>query len=134
MLSNGERIAANTVIPAAGVRAHPLTEQIPGERDGSGRVIGDAFLRAPAAAGIFVTGDTVKAATDDLGNHNLMTCQHAMSLGRVAGHNAAAELAGLPTHPYSQPKYVTCPDLGPRARCIPKAGSAVRFTRQEGKR
>ena len=114
MLSNGERIAANTVIPAAGVRAHPLTEQIPGERDGSGRVIGDAFLRAPAAAGIFVTGDTVKAATDDLGNHNLMTCQHAMSLGRVAGHNAAAELAGLPTHPYSQPKYVTCTDLGPR--------------------
>ena len=64
MLSNGERIAANTVILAAGVRAHPLTEQIPGERDGSGRVIGDA-LRAPAAAGIFVTGDTVKAATDD---------------------------------------------------------------------
>ena len=50
MLSNGERIAANTVILAAGVRAHPLTEQIPGERDGSGRVIGDAFLRAPAAA------------------------------------------------------------------------------------
>jgi len=75
MLSNGERIAANTVILAAGVRAHPLTEQIPGERDGSGRVIGDAFLRAPAAAGIFVTGDTVKAATDDLGNHNLMTCR-----------------------------------------------------------
>lgn len=61
-----------------------------------------------------MTGDTVKAATDDLGNHNLMTCQHAMSLGRVAGHNAAAELAGLPTHPYSQPKYVTCLDLGPR--------------------
>lgn len=123
-LSNGERIAANTVILAAGVRAHPLTEQIPGERDGSGRVIGDAFLRAPAAAGIFVTGDTVKAATDDLGNHNLMTCQHALSLGRVAGHNAAAELAGLPTHPYSQPKYVTCLDLGPGARSIPKAGSA----------
>lgn len=124
MLSNGERIAANTVILAAGVRAHPLTEQIPGERDGSGRVIGDAFLRAPAAAGIFVTGDTVKAATDDLGNHNLMTCQHALSLGRVAGHNAAAELAGLPTHPYSQPKYVTCLDLAPGGRCIPKAGSA----------
>ena len=81
-----------------------------------------------------MTGDTVKAATDDLGNHNLMTCQHAMSLGRVAGHNAAAELAGLPTHPYSQPKYVTCLDLGPWARCIPKAGSAVRFTRQEGKK
>jgi len=35
-----------------------------------------------------------------------------MSLGRVAGHNAAAELLELPLHPYSQPKYVTCLDLG----------------------
>ncbi|CAI2092756.1 FAD-dependent oxidoreductase [Serratia marcescens] len=135
MLSNGERIAANTVILAAGVRAHPLTEQIPGERDGNGRVIGDAFLRAPAATGIFVTGDTVKAATDDLGNHNLMTCQHAMSLGRVAGHNAAAELAGLPTHPYSQPKYVTCLDLGPWGALYTEGWDRqVRFTRQEGKK
>lgn len=135
MLSNGERIAANTVILAAGVRAHPLTEQIPGERDANGRVIGDAFLRAPAAAGIFVTGDTVKAATDDLGNHNLMTCQHAMSLGRVAGHNAVAELVGLPTHPYSQPKYVTCLDLGPWGALYTEGWQRqVRFTRQEGKK
>ncbi|MEL5646429.1 FAD-dependent oxidoreductase [Serratia ureilytica] len=135
MLSNGERIAANTVILAAGVRAHPLTEQIPGERDANGRVIGDAFLRAPAAAGIFVTGDTVKAATDDLGNHNLMTCQHAMSLGRVAGHNAAAELTGLPAHPYSQPKYVTCLDLGPWGALYTEGWQRqVRFTRQEGKK
>lgn len=135
MLSNGERIAANTVILAAGVRAHPLTEQIPGERDANGRVIGDAFLRAPAAAGIFVTGDTVKAATDDLGNHNLMTCQHAMSLGRVAGHNAAAELVGLPTHPYSQPKYVTCLDLGPWGALYTEGWERqVRFTREEGKK
>lgn len=135
MLSNGERIAANTVILAAGVRAHPLTEQIPGERDANGRVIGDAFLRAPAAAGIFVTGDTVKVATDDLGNHNLMTCQHAMSLGRVAGHNAAADLVGLPTHPYSQPKYVTCLDLGPWGALYTEGWQRqVRFTRQEGKK
>ncbi|MBH3024331.1 FAD-dependent oxidoreductase [Serratia marcescens] len=135
MLSNGERIAANTVILAAGVRAHPLTEQIPGERDANGRVIGDAFLRAPAAAGIFVTGDTVKAATDDLGNHNLMTCQHAMSLGRVAGHNAAAELTGLPAHPYSQPKYVTCLDLGPWGALYTEGWERqVRFTREEGKK
>ncbi|MEQ8659635.1 MAG: NAD(P)/FAD-dependent oxidoreductase, partial [Gammaproteobacteria bacterium] len=27
--------------------------------------------------------------------------------------NAAADLLGLPLHPYSQPKYVTCLDLGP---------------------
>ncbi|CAI0714287.1 NAD(P)/FAD-dependent oxidoreductase [Serratia quinivorans] len=134
-LSNGERIAANTVILAAGVRANPLVEQIPGERDGSGRIVGDAFLHAPAAVGVFVTGDTVKAASDELGNHNLMTCQHAMSLGRVAGHNAAAELVGLPLHPYSQPKYVTCLDLGAWGALYTEGWDRqVLFTRAEGKK
>lgn len=111
-LSDGARIASQTVVWTAGVRAHPLTAQLPGAHDALGRVIGDAFLHAPAAPGVFVAGDTVKAATDDMGNFNLMTCQHALSLGRVAGYNAAAELLGLPLHPYSQPKYVTCLDLG----------------------
>lgn len=134
-LSTGERIATNTVILAAGVRAHPLVAQIPGERDSAGRILGDAFLHAPAVEGVFVTGDTVKAATDELGNHNLMTCQHAMSLGRVAGHNAAAELVGLLAHPYSQPKYVTCLDLGPWGALYTEGWDRqVRFTREEGKK
>lgn len=42
-----------------------------------------------------------------------MSCQHAMNLGRSAGHNVAADLLGHPTRPYRQPKYVTCLDLGP---------------------
>lgn len=52
----------------------------------------------------FVAGDTVKVAINDLGNFNVMSCQHAHSLGRVAGYNAAAELVGLPLHQYSQEK------------------------------
>ena len=41
-----------------------------------------------------------------------MTCQHAIALGRSAGNNAAADLLGVQPLPYSQPKYVTCLDLG----------------------
>lgn len=111
-LSNGERLEALTVVWTAGLRAHPLAGQIPGEHDELGRVIGDGFLRAPSAEGVFVTGDLVKVPTDDQGHYNVMSCQHAMSLGRVAGHNAMAELLGLPLHRYRQPKYVTCVDLG----------------------
>src|SRR5262249_26122039 len=37
-LSDGERIETETVIWAAGIRAAPLTEQIPGERDRFGRL------------------------------------------------------------------------------------------------
>jgi NADH dehydrogenase len=110
--AHGERIDSLTVIWTAGMRASPLAAQIPGERDRLGRVHADPFLRAMDALDVFVAGDTAHAATDDQGNVASMSLQHALSLGRVAGHNAAAELVGLPLHPYSQPKYVTCLDLG----------------------
>lgn len=112
-LANGERIVANTVIWTAGPRAQALAAQIEGEHDRFGRVHADAYLHAKGVKDVFVTGDTALAATDDDGNVASMSCQHALSLGRVSGHNAAAELVGLPLHPYSQPKYVTCLDLGP---------------------
>ncbi len=70
-------------------------------------------LRLPAAREIFAAGDTACAATDGSGNHSLMSCQHALMLGRFAGHNAAADLIGQDLLPYSQERYVTCLDLGP---------------------
>ncbi|WP_407278145.1 FAD-dependent oxidoreductase [Aromatoleum evansii] len=112
-LSSGERIETETVVWTAGARANALAAQIPGEHDRLGRLVADAYLHAQGTSDIFVTGDVARAAADDLGNVALMSCQHALSLGRVAGHNAAAELVDLPLHPYSQPKYVTCLDLGP---------------------
>lgn len=112
-LSSGERIESHTVVWTAGARAHALAAQIPGEHDRLGRLVADPFLHAQGTSDIFVAGDVARAAADDVGNIALMSCQHALSLGRVAGYNAAAELLDLPLHPYSQPKYVTCLDLGP---------------------
>jgi len=111
--STGGRIETNTVIWAAGARADELAAQIAGEHDPLGRVHADQYLRAKQVKDTFVTGDVAMVATDREGHLASMSCQHALSLGRVAGHNAAAELVGLPLHPYSQPKYVTCLDLGP---------------------
>ncbi|WP_278491916.1 NAD(P)/FAD-dependent oxidoreductase [Acinetobacter gyllenbergii] len=134
-LSNGERIETETVIWTAGMRANSLTAQIAGEKDNLGRILGDAYLHAPEAKHIFVTGDTVKVPTDNLGNFNVMSCQHAMSLGRVAGYNAAAELVDLPLHPYSQPKYVTCVDLGPWGALYTEGWDRqVQFVREEAKK
>ncbi len=74
------------------------------------------------------------AATDDDGNTALMCCQHALSLGRVAGHNAAAELLGLPTVRYSQPEYVTCLDLGPWGAVYTEGWERqVKLVREEAK-
>lgn len=110
--SDGHRIESKTVIWTAGVRASPLTSQINAARDHYGRLHVNSELRVMGVPTVFATGDVAYAAVDDKGNHALMSCQHAISLGRTAGNNAAADLIGQPTRPYSQPKYVTCLDLG----------------------
>jgi NADH dehydrogenase len=111
-LSNGERIESATLIWAAGIRAAPLTAQIPGERDNFGRLLVDRELRVAGVPGVFATGDAAKAACDDDGNYALMSCQHATRMGAFAGNNAAAELLGEPAMLYHQKAYVTCLDLG----------------------
>lgn len=112
-LENGQRIEADTVIWTAGARASELTAQIPAERDRFGRLHVDRDLKVAGIESVYATGDCAYAATDDEGNYATMSCQHAMNLGRSAGHNAAADLIGEAPIPYSQPKYVTCLDLGP---------------------
>ncbi|WP_426613263.1 NAD(P)/FAD-dependent oxidoreductase [Bradyrhizobium sp. McL0616] len=111
-LSSGEHIETATVIWAAGMRAAPLTGQIPAERDKSGRLVVDRELRVPSVDGVFATGDAAKALCDDKGTYALMSCQHATRMGAFAGNNAAAELLGVPTKAYHQQAYVTCLDLG----------------------
>lgn len=111
-LGDGQRIDSATVIWAAGMRAAPLTAEIPSERDNFGRLIVGRDLRVPGVADVFATGDAAKVACDDLGNHALMSCQHATRMGAFAGNNAAAELLGVPGQPYHQEAYVTCLDLG----------------------
>ncbi|MGY2170398.1 NAD(P)/FAD-dependent oxidoreductase [Pseudomonas gingeri] len=111
-LADGRRIEAKTVIWTVGFRANPLTAQIPGERDPLGRLYVDPHLKVLGQDAVYAAGDVAYAATDELGNVAAMSCQHAISLGRHAGNNVAAELIGVPVKPYSQPKYVTCLDLG----------------------
>jgi len=111
-LSDGSRVAASSVVWTAGPMASRLTQQVPGARDALGRLRCASDLRVEGVEHVFAAGDTALARTDDLGNHALMSCQHAMSLGRSAGHNAVCDLLGKPTRPYRQEKYVTCLDLG----------------------
>ncbi|CEL09296.1 hypothetical protein ASPCAL12434 [Aspergillus calidoustus] len=111
-LASGERIETKTAIWTAGVRATPLTQQIPAPKDALSRLEVDSHLRVPSFPKILATGDTAHAATDKLGNYALMSCQHAIPMGRVSGHNAAADLLGEPLIPYSHETYGCCLDLG----------------------
>lgn len=138
-LSNGGHIETETVIWAAGIRAAPLTQQIPAERDNFGRLLVDRRLQVPGVPGVFATGDAARAACDDHGNYALMSCQHATRMGAFAGNNAAAELLGVPTRPYHQKTYVTCLDLGEAGalftrgweRKVEMVGEVAKKTKQE---
>jgi NADH dehydrogenase len=138
-LSSGEHIQAETVIWAAGMRAAPLTQKIPAERDNLGRLLVDRNLRVSGMIDIFATGDAARAHCDDDGNYALMSCQHATRMGAFAGYNAAAELLGLPTKSYHQKAYVTCLDLGEAGalftrgwdRKVEMVGDVAKKTKQE---
>jgi NADH:quinone reductase (non-electrogenic) len=138
-LSSGEHIETETVIWAAGIRAAPLTQQIPAERDNFGRLLVDRDLRVPGVDGVFATGDAARAACDNDGNYALMSCQHATRMGAFAGNNAAAELLGVPTKHYHQKGYVTCLDLGEAGalfttgweRKVAMVGDVAKKTKQE---
>ena len=116
--SSGERIETMTAAWTAGVAATALTKQIPSEKDRFGRLHVDENLRVKAQRDVFAAGDTAYASTDNKGNHALMSCQHAIVLGRTAGHNVAADLLGIPFVPYSQVQYGTCLDLGPAGAVV----------------
>lgn len=133
-LTDGQRIDTKTVVWTTGVRASSLTEQIPAERDHLGRLHVDSHLKVIGQDDIYATGDVAYAASDDIGNYALMTCQHAISLGRHAGNNVAAHILGVDPTPYSQPKYVTCLDLGSWGAVYTEGWDRqVKLVKQEGK-
>ncbi|KAK5626324.1 hypothetical protein RRF57_002039 [Xylaria bambusicola] len=120
-LSTGERIETLTAVWTAGVAATPLTKQVSEKRDALGRLHVDQDLRVASVKDVFAAGDAASAVADESGGHCAkMSCQHAGPLGRVAGNNAAAELLGISTFPYSQPIYRVCVDLGAAGAVVGK--------------
>lgn len=111
-LSDGTELAARTVVWSAGIAASPLTRHVPGRRDRLGRLYVDADLRVPEVPTVFAAGDTA-AAVAETDQMVMPSCQHAIPLGKHAGHNAAADLLGLPIAAFDPAPYVTCLDLGP---------------------
>jgi NADH:ubiquinone reductase (H+-translocating) len=110
-LSSGEEIPTATVVWCAGMRAHPLVAELPGEHDRFGRVTVDRSLKVVDADDVFAAGDAAAALVD--GEHwSVMSCQHARPMGRLAGHNVVCDLIGTAPILLEIGYYVTCLDLG----------------------
>jgi NADH:ubiquinone reductase (H+-translocating) len=112
VLSNGQRVAAATVVWCAGMRANPLTALFGIELDRLGRLPVDDYLQVVGVPGVFAAGDVAAAKMDDQ-HLSVMSCQHGRPMGRYAGYNVVSDLLGEPMLALRIPWYVTVLDLGP---------------------
>ena len=117
-LTGGETLPCRTVVNTTGMRASPLAQSLGVPLDGIGRLPTDEMLRVDGRPAVFAAGDIAHARVDDAGHVALMSCQHAMPMGKAAGYNAARSLLGLDLRPYRQERYVTCLDLGRRGAVL----------------
>jgi NADH:quinone reductase (non-electrogenic) len=136
-LDNGDQIAAATTIWTGGFRANALAAQLGAPVDDAGRVAVDEFLHVAGVSNVFAAGDVARAIADRRGQETYiapMSCQCAIPMGEIAGHNAAADLLGVPGRRFAHPDYVTCLDLGPAGALFMEGWTrAVRLTGLWGK-
>ncbi len=98
VIVGGERIAAKTIIWAAGVQASPAGRWIGAETDRAGRVLVEPDLTVRGHPEIFVIGDT--ATIRDLKPPLPGVAPVAMQQGRYVGRNIRARLADRPHEPF----------------------------------
>jgi NADH dehydrogenase len=93
------RIAAETVLWAAGVAASPLGGTLGASVDRVGRVLVQPDLTIPGHPEVFVIGDLASLAGSS-GRPLPGVAQVAMQMGAHAAHNIARAMAGQPLRPF----------------------------------
>ena len=107
-----ERIAAKTVIWAAGVRSSPLGAELGAPLDRAGRVKVEPDLSVPGHAEIFVVGDL--AAVDGVPG----IAPAAKQMGWHAGRNVRRRIAGRPTASFKYRDYGQLATIGRNAAVV----------------
>ena len=88
VLSNGIRVPARTLVWSAGVRAHPLLEQLGLPLDELGRVRVDEYLRVEDRESVWALGDCAAVPNRKTqGSFDPPTCQHALRQARRLAKN-----------------------------------------------
>jgi NADH dehydrogenase len=93
-----DRLAARTVVWAAGVQGSPLAASLGAELDRAGRVRVSAELSVPGRPELFVVGDLASVRQDGHGVPGVAPA--AMQMGTHAARNVARALRGEPPLPF----------------------------------
>ncbi len=118
-LSGGRRIAAHTVLWAAGVEASPLGAMLGAETDRSGRVLVVQDLSLPGRPQVFVVGDLASVP----GVPGVAPA--AIQMGRHAARMIVSDLRGEERRPFSYRNKGSLATIG-RARAVADFGR-IRF-------
>jgi NADH dehydrogenase len=115
----GERIAARTILWAAGVSASPLAHQLGVPLDRHGRVEVSPDLRAPGSSCVFVIGDLASLSSRGVPVPGVAPA--AMQEGRHAARNIERLVAGRETLPFRYRNKGTISTIG-RRRAVADMG------------
>lgn len=99
-LDEEERIEANTVLWAAGVRASSVTEQLDAELDGMGRVKVTPYCTVPGRDEVAVLGDLIHYPRKKDGQPLPAVAQVALQSGELVARNILRRLRGEAPKPF----------------------------------
>jgi len=111
-----QRIAAETVLWAAGIAASPLVKSLGVPLDRVGRVVAEPTLRVPGRPEIFVVGDVCALEQD--GKPLPGVAQVAMQGGAHAAKNVLRAIAGEPLQPFRYRDYGNAATIGRGAAVV----------------
>ncbi|HEY9409989.1 MAG TPA: FAD-dependent oxidoreductase [Jiangellaceae bacterium] len=110
-LADGSRLDAETVVWSGGMRAQGPVDGFGADRDTLGRLVVTPQMFVAGLPDVLAAGD-VASVTVAAGLLAPQSCQYAHQHGKHAGHNAVADLLGIPLLDFRGDPYVTCLDLG----------------------
>ncbi len=120
-LKGGERIPANTLIWAAGVRAHPIAETVGTPQGKGGRLITENDLSLPGHPEIFAIGD-INGLMDPQGRPYPQLATVAIQQGEHAARQIRRRLQGQPTEPFAYDDPGTMATIGRNAAIVQLPG------------
>jgi NADH dehydrogenase len=124
VVAGGERIAAHTILWAAGVAASPLGQQLGAQLDRAGRVRVLPDLSVPGHPEVFVAGDLATLQVD--GKPVPGVAPAAKQMGKHVANNLQARLAGRATTPFRYRDWGALATIGRHSAVVQLA--SVRFS------
>lgn len=122
-LNGSEIVRSETIVWAAGVRAHALIESLPGRHDRAGRLLVNEHMQLDDHPEVFVIGDSAAAVSAP---DAPQVAPVAIEQGRLAAHNIACLEKGEPLDSYRYVAQGMLVSLGMNHAVVEIAG--IRFS------